>query len=147
MTLAEILKDISDRKQLTDDEKADLYAQAIEKYGRQKDEKRMSIINSPGAVVGAHGAIVGANISGNKNSNFVGATYVGSCTGSVKISGSQLTINSSKTNVDNREGVMQRSNIGISSDKPFSKCPYCGEGLNLPKTPKFCPHCGETITI
>jgi len=32
-----------------------------------------------------------------------------------------------------------------SAEKPFTKCPYCGEELNLPKTPKFCPYCGEQL--
>ena len=30
--------------------------------------------------------------------------------------------------------------------KSFSKCPYCGEDLNLPKTPKFCPYCSEPLS-
>ena len=30
--------------------------------------------------------------------------------------------------------------------KTFSKCPYCGEELNLPKTPKFCPYCAEQLS-
>ena len=29
--------------------------------------------------------------------------------------------------------------------KTFSKCPYCGESLNLPKPPKFCPYCSEQL--
>jgi len=37
-------------------------------------------------------------------------------------------------------GVL-RGGVG-SAEKPFSNCPYCGEALNLPKTPKFCPYCG-----
>ena len=71
------------------------------------------------------------------------------CTGNAISAGTQINYsdNSKSTIVDNREGVMQRSNIGNSSEKSFSKCPYCGESLNLPKTPKFCPHCGEQMTI
>ena len=30
--------------------------------------------------------------------------------------------------------------------KAFSRCPYCGEELNLPKTPKFCPYCAEPLS-
>ncbi|MCL2143696.1 MAG: zinc ribbon domain-containing protein, partial [Methanomassiliicoccaceae archaeon] len=30
--------------------------------------------------------------------------------------------------------------------KAFSKCPYCGEELNLPKPPKFCPYCSEQLS-
>ena len=30
--------------------------------------------------------------------------------------------------------------------KTFSKCPYCGEDLNLPKPPKFCPYCSEQLS-
>jgi membrane protease subunit (stomatin/prohibitin family) len=33
-----------------------------------------------------------------------------------------------------------------SGSKAFSKCPYCGEDLNLPKTPKFCPYCAEPLS-
>jgi len=29
--------------------------------------------------------------------------------------------------------------------KTFTKCPYCGETLNLPKPPKFCPYCSEQL--
>jgi len=29
--------------------------------------------------------------------------------------------------------------------KTFSRCPYCGEDLNLPKPPKFCPYCSEQL--
>ena len=29
--------------------------------------------------------------------------------------------------------------------KAFSKCPFCGESLNLPKPPKFCPYCSEQL--
>lgn len=44
--------------------------------------------------------------------------------------------------------LVQRSEIGKSEkreEKPFSKCLFCGEALNLPKTPKFCPFCGEQL--
>jgi membrane protease subunit (stomatin/prohibitin family) len=30
--------------------------------------------------------------------------------------------------------------------KAFSRCPYCGEELNLPKTPRFCPFCAEPLS-
>jgi hypothetical protein len=46
------------------------------------------------------------------------------------------------------DSVVQRSEIGKGAkgeEKPFTRCPYCGEALNLPKTPKFCPHCGEPL--
>jgi len=40
-------------------------------------------------------------------------------------------------------GVL-RGGVG-SAETPFSKCPYCGEALNLAKTPKFCPYCGAGL--
>ena len=49
-------------------------------------------------------------------------------------------------------GAIKTGDIGMvkggigSTEKPFTKCPYCGEELNLPKTPKFCPYCGEQLT-
>ena len=30
--------------------------------------------------------------------------------------------------------------------RAFSRCPYCGEELNLPKTPRFCPFCAEPLS-
>lgn len=39
---------------------------------------------------------------------------------------------------------MVKGGIG-STEGRFSKCPYCGETLNLPKTPKYCPYCGEQL--
>ena len=44
--------------------------------------------------------------------------------------------------------LVQRSEIGKGAkgeEKTFTKCPYCGEVLNLPKTPKLCPYCGEQL--
>lgn len=66
----------------------------------------------------------------------------------------------STINVDN--SVVMRSDLGgtqqVQTDaslrgtsvegtaqKAFSACPYCGEKLNLPKTPKFCPYCSEQL--
>ena len=39
---------------------------------------------------------------------------------------------------------MLRGGVG-SAEKPLSNCSYCGEALNLPKTPKFCPYCGAEL--
>lgn len=49
------------------------------------------------------------------------------------------------------EGAIKTGDVGIikggigSTERPFSNCPYCGEGLNLPKTPKYCPYCGVQL--
>lgn len=40
---------------------------------------------------------------------------------------------------------MIKGNVGGKKEVPFSKCPYCGVELNLPKTPKFCPYCGDQL--
>lgn len=44
-----------------------------------------------------------------------------------------------------KDSVVQRSNIGAKEAKPFKICPYCGEELDLPKTPRFCPYCKESL--
>jgi hypothetical protein len=44
-----------------------------------------------------------------------------------------------------KDSVLQKSNIGGKEAKTFSICPYCGEELNLPKTPKYCPYCREMM--
>jgi rubrerythrin len=40
-------------------------------------------------------------------------------------------------------GVL-RGGAGSAGDA-FSNCLYCGEALNLPKTPRFCPYCGVEL--
>ena len=35
----------------------------------------------------------------------------------------------------------------IAGPRRFTHCPYCGETLGLPKTPRFCPHCGESLPV
>ena len=154
--MLEEIEEISNMNELSDNEKKLLRKEVIEKYSAhiEKNESHISRIEtgaiyapnsqgpintgimSNGSVINASGAIVGAqrfgDIKSSENIQF----------------GHRTNVNSSKTTVvDNREGIMQRSNIGNSSDKSFSECPYCGEGLNLPKTPKFCPHCGEQMTV
>ncbi|MCL2141576.1 MAG: SPFH domain-containing protein [Methanimicrococcus sp.] len=38
-----------------------------------------------------------------------------------------------------------QSEAAATGEKAFLVCPYCGEELNLPKTPKFCPYCSEQL--
>jgi hypothetical protein len=62
--------------------------------------------------------------------------------------------------VNVQDSVVMRSQLGGTQDvqtdvalkkksappaKTFAACPYCGEKLNLPKTPKFCPYCAEQL--
>ncbi len=35
---------------------------------------------------------------------------------------------------------------GSDGPSAFKACPYCGQALNLPKTPKFCPYCKEPLS-
>jgi hypothetical protein len=42
-----------------------------------------------------------------------------------------------------KDSVISRSSIGTG--RPFTICPYCGEALDLPKTPKYCPYCKEQL--
>jgi hypothetical protein len=41
--------------------------------------------------------------------------------------------------------VLQRSSIGGKLAPSISICPFCGNGLDFPKPPKFCPFCKEQI--
>jgi len=43
-----------------------------------------------------------------------------------------------------KDSVLYRSSVG--KKKSFSICPYCGEDLNLSKTPNFCPYCKEKLS-
>lgn len=50
--------------------------------------------------------------------------------------------------VDMKDAVVHRSNISAEKtqkSKPFNVCPYCGESLELKKTPRFCPYCAEEL--
>jgi len=51
---------------------------------------------------------------------------------------------STKTEI--HDSVLHKSPVNVSNQKAFQVCPYCGEKLNLPKTPKFCPFCAEQIS-
>lgn len=48
--------------------------------------------------------------------------------------------------VNVKDSVVQRSDIGGDAPKAFKNCPYCGESIDLPKTPKFCPYCSEQLS-
>ena len=46
-----------------------------------------------------------------------------------------------------KDSVVQRSSIGGTSQKKISICPYCGEELNFPETPRYCPYCRKQILM
>jgi hypothetical protein len=41
--------------------------------------------------------------------------------------------------------ALKGNTVTSTAQKAFAACPYCGEKLNLPKTPKFCPYCSEQL--
>jgi hypothetical protein len=48
--------------------------------------------------------------------------------------------------IDMKDAVIYRSEIkSAETQKPFKKCPYCGEYLHFTKNPKYCPYCGEKL--
>ena len=159
--IQEEINRINRLKDLDEDLKEVLRNQIYEKYGIKKSQSQICInygqntgvigsnsnqsMNSPTGKNIIVGDLVGGNIV--NSSNGIVSSIIKSENNSNQNTTFSSTNNSNTTNVDNREGVMQRSNIGNSSDKTFSKCPCCGEGLNLPKTPKLCPHCGEQMKI
>lgn len=66
--------------------------------------------------------------------------------GDTKIAGGDIVDGTKITGDSGMIKITDRGSEGRdSTEKPFTKCPYCGEKLNLPKTPKFCPHCGEQL--
>ena len=68
-----------------------------------------------------------------------------------KVSSHPPTINIGSIGEVLGAGAIKTGDVGMvkggigSTEKPFSKCPYCGEVLNLRKTPKFCPYCGKQL--
>jgi hypothetical protein len=53
-------------------------------------------------------------------------------------------VDNKRITIDN--SVLLRTNICGEDKKPFNACPYCGESIDLLKTPKFCPYCKEKLT-
>ena len=47
--------------------------------------------------------------------------------------------------LDAPEAHEKTKNASDTPKKMFNICPYCGEELNLPKSPKFCPYCTEAL--
>jgi len=45
------------------------------------------------------------------------------------------------------DSVVQRSTVGSSRRKRIQICPYCGEELNFPETPRYCPYCRKQILM
>jgi len=45
------------------------------------------------------------------------------------------------------DSVIQRSSIRGNTQKKIQICPYCGEELNFPETPRYCPYCRKQILI
>jgi hypothetical protein len=43
------------------------------------------------------------------------------------------------------DASLRNTSVEGTAKKTFAACPYCGEKLNLPKTPKFCPYCSEQL--
>jgi len=68
-------------------------------------------------------------------------------------SGSNINVDGSvvlRSDIGGTQKVQTDASLGGStgtstSQKTFAACPYCGEKLNLPKTPKFCPFCSEQL--
>jgi hypothetical protein len=63
-----------------------------------------------------------------------------------KMEASSIEIGSLDQSTHVSDSVIIRSNIGTSSLKKLSICPYCGEDLDFPEPPKFCPYCRKQIS-
>lgn len=92
----------------------------------------------------AESKTIGVKTDGTSNihitGDFLGEGAVKQVSGGDIISGTKITGDSGMVKVTDRGSVGRGS-----TEKQFTKCPYCGETLNLQKTPKFCPFCGEQL--
>jgi hypothetical protein len=123
--------------------------------------------------IGAIGTLIGKQVAGDnveaggaivKDSVLNRSTVGGSQGGSVQVEGQPqggaIVQESlvSRSNVGGAQGpvqetIMTRSKTPDTPDtavacgpKPsFKNCPYCGQEIDLPKTPVFCPFCGERL--
>ena len=146
-----LIKELNRINDIEDEEQKKIASQQLmKKFEQQSKTSGIYAPNNSGNIA-SNGSInvtgIGHIINGSRIDKVGDISVKGSNITGIRNTQIMYSDNSKSTVVDNRDGIMQRSNIGNSSNKPFSKCPYCGEGLNLPKTPKFCPHCGEQMTI
>ncbi|MEK7280912.1 MAG: HEAT repeat domain-containing protein [Chloroflexota bacterium] len=93
---------------------------------------------APGSTVPLHWELTYDDING-PNQKLAGASYI-----EVASRASQPSVNIGTFVGGSVDGVVV-GKVNSQQDKPFTICPYCGESLNLPKTPRFCPYCKEKL--
>ena len=93
---------------------------------------------APGSAVPLHWELTYNDVNG-PNQKLQGSLYI-----EVASRTTQPSVNIGTIVQGSVDGVVV-GKVGSQKDKPFAACPYCGEALNLPKTPRFCPFCKEKL--
>ena len=134
MYLAKILSEVEATKQVASQQKQIVIAQNV-RFGDDITIKDSVVQRSQIGGGGAGGPVIAGEAHSGSNINVDNSVVMRSDLGGTQ-----------KVETD---AVLKETRVPAPSPtgpaKVFNACPYCGEKLNLPKTPKFCPFCSEHL--
>jgi hypothetical protein len=128
--LSKILSEVEATKKAASEQKSIIVAQNV-RIGDDITIKDSVVQHANIGGGGAGGPVIAGEARSGSNINVDGSVVVRSDVGASQ----QVQTDAS----------LRGNTVGSTAQKAFAACPYCGEKLNLPKTPKFCPFCSEQL--
>jgi len=128
--LSKILSEVEATKKAASEQKQIIVAQNV-RIGDEINIKDSVVQRSQIGGSGAGGPVIAGDARSGSNINVDNSVVMHSDLGQ----GQQVQTDAS----------LRNTSVEGTAKKAFAACPYCGEKLNLPKTPKFCPYCSEQL--
>lgn len=128
--LSKILTEVEATKKAASEQKSIIIAQNV-RIGDDITIKDSVVQHANIGGGGAGGPVIAGEARSGSNINVDGSVVMRSDVGA----GQQVQTDAS----------LRNTSVEGTAKKTFAACPYCGEKLNLPKTPKFCPFCSEQL--
>jgi hypothetical protein len=128
--LSKILSEVEATKKAASEQKSIIIAQNV-RIGDDITIKDSVVQHAQIGGGGAGGPVIAGEARSGSNINVDGSVVMRSDIGA----GQQVQTDAS----------LRNTSVEGTAKKAFAACPYCGEKLNLPKTPKFCPFCSEQL--
>jgi hypothetical protein len=128
--LSKILSEVEATRKAASEQKSIIVAQNV-RIGDDITIKDSVVQHAQIGGGGAGGPVIAGEARSGSNINVDGSVVMRSDIGS----GQQVQTDAS----------LHGNTVGSTAQKAFAACPYCGEKLSLPKTPKFCPFCSEQL--
>ena len=134
MYLAKILSEVEATKQVASQQKQIVIAQNV-RFGDDITIKDSVVQRSQIGGGGAGGPVIAGEAHSGSNINVDNSVVMRSDLGGTQKVETDAILKETRVPAPTPTGPA----------KVFNACPYCGEKLNLPKTPKFCPFCSEHL--